>query len=209
MTAQGFLMVTMEPAAGDEHEFHDWYDTEHVPERAAIKGFLNAQRFVCTQGWPRYVATYDLTSLSVLAEPGYVAVSGDRFSPWSKRILSRVHGLYRVEGLQVSPGKATMGDKGKPTGLVILRFRNARDDMAPAILAGLKATYGIPAHLQTRLFKSSYDQNDFVALVELRTPPPSTDIDPSVFGPAAECLDMVNAYTPYWRHGRLHGVLSK
>src|ERR1019366_6113184 len=120
---KALLLVTMEPSAADEQEFQDWYDTEHVPERAAIPGFLTAQRFVCVQGWPRYVAFYDLAYHEVLNEPGYLAVSGDRFSPWTKRILGRVTGLYRAEGIQVFPGDAVTGASGNAPWLILWRFR--------------------------------------------------------------------------------------
>src|SRR3546814_3022829 len=55
MKNKGFLMVTMEPPAAIEEEFNDWYDTEHVPERAAVDGFETAQRYVCVDGFPRYI----------------------------------------------------------------------------------------------------------------------------------------------------------
>ena len=29
-----------------EDEFNDWYDTEHIPERLRIKGFINAVRWI-------------------------------------------------------------------------------------------------------------------------------------------------------------------
>lgn len=211
MSQLGFLMVTMEPSSVDEQEFHDWYDTEHVPERIAIDGFLNAQRWVCAQGWPRYVATYDLASPNTVNEPGYQAVSGDNFSPWSKRVLSRVRGLYRVEATQVHPGKATLGAKGRASSLVILRFRGGTAAMQAAFLEGLKESFEKrPEHLQTRLFKSSgADPSDFIALVELRTPLADTALDPRAFGAAAECLDLVNVYSPYWRRELIKGVPGK
>lgn len=208
MAQQGFLMVTMEPASSDEKEFHDWYDTEHLPERAVIKGFINAQRWVCTHGWPRYVATYDLTSISVVSEPGYLAVSGDRFSPWSKRILSRMHGLYRFEGVQVHPGAASMGGKGHPACLAVLRFRGGDDSTQTAILKGLDQAFGDRSgHLQSRLMKASGDgPADYVALVEFRTPLADPSVDARAFGPAAAHLDLVNVYAPYWRREALRGV---
>lgn len=43
---KGFLLVTMEPPPAIEEEFNDWYDTEHVPERAFIRGFESAHRYV-------------------------------------------------------------------------------------------------------------------------------------------------------------------
>ena len=76
----GMLMAMMQPPADMEEEFQDWYDTEHIPERAAITGFLSAQRFVCLDGFPKYIAAYDLTHHGVLQEPEYQAVAGTNFS---------------------------------------------------------------------------------------------------------------------------------
>lgn len=80
---------------------------EHVPERTAVSGFETATRFVCVDGGPRYLAFYDLRDdVSVINVPGYQAISGSNFSPWSKRILSPVRGLYLSYGEQVYPGRA-------------------------------------------------------------------------------------------------------
>ena len=98
----GFLFVTMQPPAHMEEEFHDWYDTEHVPERLAVKGFLSAQRYVCLEGWPRFAALYDLSHVGVLHESQYQAISGSNYSAWTKRVTPRMHGLYRAEGIQIT-----------------------------------------------------------------------------------------------------------
>lgn len=203
-------MVAMQPAAGDEEEFQDWYDTEHVPERAAIEGFMTAQRYVCTTGWPRYLATYDLRDLRVLREPGYLAISGAQFSPWSKRVLRRVQGLYRVEGVQVHPGDVVTGAAGHFPWLTLWRFRGAEPNGSDSARAGLEAAYhGRREVVQTRLFRSTYDDtNDYIALIETKAPGESIPLDMPALGPIGEHLDMLNHYVRYWRHGRLHGVLS-
>ena len=36
MNPKGLLVAMMEPPAGFEEEFQDWYDTEHGPERMAL-----------------------------------------------------------------------------------------------------------------------------------------------------------------------------
>ena len=41
---KGFLMAMMEPPPTIEEEFNDWYDTEHIPDRASIPGFETARR---------------------------------------------------------------------------------------------------------------------------------------------------------------------
>ena len=63
---KGLLLAMMEPPANIEEEFQDWYDSEHFPERAACEGFETAHRFVCIDGFPRYLAVYDLGNVDVL-----------------------------------------------------------------------------------------------------------------------------------------------
>ena len=43
--AKGILVAAMNFSDVAEDEFHDWYDTEHVPERLRVPGFLNAERW--------------------------------------------------------------------------------------------------------------------------------------------------------------------
>eukprot|EP01034_Spumella_vulgaris_P005546 gene5546-7080_t len=102
--AKGLLLVTMEPPAGLEEEFNDWYDTEHFPQRRALPGFESASRWVCLQGWPRWLAVYDLASPAALATPAYAAVSAGNSTPWSKRILPRTIGRQRIVAEQMGKG---------------------------------------------------------------------------------------------------------
>ena len=55
-TPKGLLLVMMETALTDDDEFNAWYDHEHIPERAAVPGFLSAVRYVCRSGFQRYLA---------------------------------------------------------------------------------------------------------------------------------------------------------
>lgn len=95
------LIVTMEPPASLEEEFNDWYDTEHFPQRRNLPGFDSATRWVCLDGWPRYVALYDLASMAVLDTPEYRAVSAANSTPWSRRILPRTIGRERLAGSRI------------------------------------------------------------------------------------------------------------
>src|SRR5687768_14972438 len=74
-------------AAADE--FNDWYDTEHVPERLRIAGFINAVRWLGAENPRISLAIYDLENLDVLQKPEYRAVSPEHFSPWAQRMLGR------------------------------------------------------------------------------------------------------------------------
>jgi hypothetical protein len=88
-----------------EDEFNDWYDTEHVPERARIEGFITALRWVGAYNPRISIATYDLESLDVLKHPDYVAVSGVNFSPWAKRVIGKCIRICRFEAEQIIPGR--------------------------------------------------------------------------------------------------------
>jgi len=104
--AKGILIAAMNIAHAAEDEFHDWYDTEHVPERLRVPGFLNAERWIGTQNPKVSVALYDLDDVGVLHSPAYQAVGGDNGTPWTKRVTSRTQMIIRLEGEQLRPGDA-------------------------------------------------------------------------------------------------------
>jgi hypothetical protein len=120
--AAGMLAVTMQPPDGMEEEFHAWYDTEHVPEREAVPGFVSAARFVCAEGWPLYIACYDLTALSVLKDEAYQRIGGKNLSVWSKRMLSHVVGYERLELTLAGGASASVAPQN---GRVLIRLATA------------------------------------------------------------------------------------
>jgi hypothetical protein len=206
----GFLLVTMQPPPQMEEEFHDWYDTEHLPERRAISGFLTARRYVCIEGWPRYLAIYDLAHPGILAEEGYRAISGKRFSAWSKRILPRMQGVYRAEGVQLSNPPAVFGAGGDCQWLALLRFRGVAEPQGQAFASTAARAYQDDARFaKTRVFKTTYNgSEEFLVTIELRRPLTAAELRTHELAPFDFRLDLLNIYTRYWRHGRLHGVLS-
>ena len=98
----------MEPIPAMDEEFNDWYDLEHLPQMQGVPGIDTANRFVTVEGWPRYLAIYDLAKFAVLRSDEYRAMTGSRFTPWSRRILARVKGWQRMTFVQQWPGSATM-----------------------------------------------------------------------------------------------------
>lgn len=203
--AKGLLLVTMEPPPALEEEFNDWYDNEHLPERAAIPGVESAIRCVCVAGWPRYVALYDLSTLAVLDGPGYTAVSGDRFSPWTKRVLGKVHGQYRVAGTQCYPGTAVTGSFAR---MLMLRIRDAPESAEPALVQAARETFeSRPSVTRLRVYRNTAASgHDFIVLVESLEPLGVDSFSARAFGPLARHLDIVNEYVRYWKRGALTGV---
>jgi hypothetical protein len=198
---KGILLVTMEPPAAIEEEFNDWYDTEHIPERAAIGGFESALRFVCIEGWPRYLALYDLAYPGVLDGEEYARVSGANFSAWTRRIQGKVRGQYRAVGIQVYPGNAVTGNSAR---LTLLRFSRVQPEGAQRIREALVATFLMRTETsQVRLFRA--DNNgaiDYLALIESHSAFDMSNLNLSVFGSQRQNMDMVNTYVRHWPQRR-------
>jgi hypothetical protein len=199
--ATGLLLAMMEPPSSMEEEFQDWYDTEHFPERAGTKGFLTAQRLLCLEGWPRYLALYDLSALSVLDGPGYAEIARNRYSQWTRRIIPRMWGHYRSEAEQVYPGTALLGAAGRASRVALWRFRDVAATETDCVTAGMRTTLAdTPGLLQLRVFRArSEGPADCFAVAELAGVTAAPVLGPSAFKGTLRYLDMTNVYTPYWR----------
>jgi hypothetical protein len=197
----GLMMAMMQPPPTMEEEFQDWYDTEHFPERAACEGFVTAQRLLCLDGFPRYLALYDLTNRAVLDGPGYGAIARGRYSLWTKRIIPRMWGHYRAEADQIYPGQARLGANGVPTRLALWRFSGVPETSVGAVVDGVRASFAdTPGVLQIRVFEAkAAETGDVIATIELAGPVPLPAPKAEAFGQALRWLNLSNAYTPYWR----------
>ena len=103
--AKGLLLVGFDYANAHEDEFHDWYDLEHIPERARIPGFGACNRWIGTTNRKHAVATYELDNLDVLQSAPYRAIAGENLSVWSKRVTAMCQRLIRFDGEQILPGE--------------------------------------------------------------------------------------------------------
>ena len=170
--AKGTLIAAMNFSDVDPGEFNDWYDTEHIPERQGVPGFLTLQRWIGVENPRDSVATYDLESLAVLQSREYRAIGGENLSPWSKRVTAKVQRLLRYEGEQILPG-----DKTAPTnagGLLLVGMTPGRD-----VEAAFNAWYDsehvpalarVPGVLCARRFRTSGSGPKYVALYHLASP---------------------------------------
>ena len=104
--AKGQMIVALDFSGIAEDEFHDWFDTEHMPEHERVPGFLSCRRWIGVRNSKEAVHLFDLDSLAVLESSAYRAISGDNVSIWSKRIRAKCRRLIRFEGEQIPPGHA-------------------------------------------------------------------------------------------------------
>jgi hypothetical protein len=170
--AKGILIAAMNIGNAKDDEFHDWYDTEHVPERERVPGFLTCQRWMGTVDKRVSIATYDLETVDVLKSPGYQAIGGENLSPWSKRVTSRVERLMRFEGEQVTPG-----DKAGPGNAGGLLLNSMNVDAAAETefnewynTEHIPMLGAVPGVLCARRFKATSANRRYVALYHLESP---------------------------------------
>ena len=169
--AKGILIAAMDFSNVAEDEFNDWYDTEHVPERQRVPGFLVCQRWIGVDDPTLSLATYDLESHAVLRSPGYLAIGGPNLSPWSKRVTARTAPLMRFEGDQILPG-----DELPPldAGGLLLNAMNIAAEHEADFNAWydkehIPALSAVPGVLSARRFRGTGNRT-YVALYHLASP---------------------------------------
>ncbi|WP_420998054.1 hypothetical protein ACKI2N_029215 [Cupriavidus sp. 30B13] len=126
MAPHGMLFVASNVDAADEDDFNQWYDREHVEERARIRGFISAARYEAVQGGPKYLGLYRTESLAVFTSAAYQAAFG-RQTPWSVTNLGRMRQPMR----RVSEVAAAVG-QGSGSWLAVLPLAQPED--APALV---------------------------------------------------------------------------
>ena len=168
---KGLLVAGFDYTAADPGEFHDWYDTEHIPERQRTPGFLNAERWLGVEDDRISIATYDLDSFEVLGSPGYRAIAGENLSPWSKRMVGKCRRVCRFDGEQVNPGALSAPAAGA---LLLLAM-----DVEPAAETEFNEWYDsehlprlaqVPGCLAARRFRGHAGTHRYLALYHLDEP---------------------------------------
>jgi len=150
MTQMGLLAALMDPATTQEDEFNEWYDTEHLTHMRGVAGVLTATRFVAVEGWPRYLALYDLDTLATLQSDAYRSVTGGGFSPWSRRMLRDVRGWRRLSFEQRTPGRGTIDAGCHALAMFLFNGPGAAESAA----AAFQSSKGV---LQIRAFSPAAD----------------------------------------------------
>ncbi|WP_314947215.1 DUF4286 family protein [Bradyrhizobium cosmicum] len=117
LAGKGMLLTSMNVDVSDEPDFNRWYDREHLEERIAIEGFLEARRYVAHAANPKYLSLYSTATLDVLDSPAYRARLATP-TDWSRRTMANFKNMLRVVArITISKGAG----RGAALGLVRLR----------------------------------------------------------------------------------------
>jgi hypothetical protein len=122
IAGKGMLLTSMDIDPSDEADFNRWYDREHLEERVAIDGFLEARRYIAHKGSPKYLCLYSTATFEVLDSPAYRTVLQNP-TEWSSANFARFKNMIRaVARITVSRGKGRGGALG------IIRLRPAAEN---------------------------------------------------------------------------------
>src|ERR1700716_540889 len=142
LAGKGMLLTSMDIGASDEAEFNRWYDREHLEERVAIDGLLEARRYVPQEGRPKYLSLYSTETFEVLDSPAYRTALANQ-TDWSKANIARFKNMIRsVARITVSRGQgrgAALGitpPRPSPGGAQTIRAA-LQDQLDPQALDGI------------------------------------------------------------------------
>ncbi|MBI3965605.1 MAG: hypothetical protein HY329_08220 [Chloroflexi bacterium] len=159
-TARGLLLAMMDAPEGDEDDFNRWYNTEHMPERRALPGFLETRRWIAIEGQPKYVALYDLETPEVVRSEAYRNVNyGTGESEWTKRMLPRVRNMLRNVYEQIGPGAQSPQPYPREAGALLLNLMNVPEELEEEYNAWYDTEHlplltAVPGCLRARRFRA-------------------------------------------------------
>jgi hypothetical protein len=130
LAGKGMLLTSMDVDPADEPEFNRWYDREHLEERVAIEGFLEARRYVAHAASPKYLSLYSTQTFEVLDSLAYRTALANQ-TEWSRKNISRFRNMIRaVARITVSRGQG----RGAALGMVRLRlFADSEEGLRAAL----------------------------------------------------------------------------
>lgn len=195
LSGRAMLINFMNIGAEHEQEFNRWYDKEHLAERVAIPGFLEARRYVAEDAPERYLGVYTTETIEVLDSAEYHDRLADQ-TAWSLRNIDRFRDATRACAHVLESRGA-----GRGAALGFIRLRPAAGEEPPAapFEARIDAALELDGVLSVHVLASDPDLSkplrddpeaaagarDWYVLIDA--------IGQAALGPAEEVLDLATA----------------
>jgi hypothetical protein len=134
LAGKGMLLTSMDIDPSDEAEFNRWYDREHLEERVAIEGFLEARRYVAHKGNPKYLSLYSTETFEILDSPAYRTALANQTDRSKANIAHFKNMIRAVARITISRGQG----RGAALGIIRLRpFAEHKDKLRAALADAL------------------------------------------------------------------------
>jgi hypothetical protein len=171
-TPKGMLVAAFDSSSIPKDEYDDWYDTEHIPDRQKVPGFLTLERWVSIDHPRHTVATYDLERSDVLTSAPYLAIARQNSTPWTRRITGRCQQILRFEGNQTLPG-ADIGTAA--AGALVLNAMNCPPEAEDEFNAWYDEEHipqlaAVKGCLNARRFVALASSHKYLALYHIASP---------------------------------------
>ncbi len=176
----GLLAGSVDFTNAAEDEFHDWLDTEHIPEREHLPGVLKVVRWLGVENPKTSIVLYDLESLDVLKTPEYLAVSFNHFTPWSRRMLfgNKTKRITRFACEQIWPGDHMAPDEAGGLAVFAMNVSAEHEDGFNSWTDGehIPAIAAVPGVLCVRRYMShagdgeKFVTHKYVTLIHMESP---------------------------------------
>lgn len=129
IAGKGMLLTSMDVDAEHELDFNRWYDREHLSERVAIPGFVEARRYIAHAAQPKYLSLYATRTFEVLDSEIYRKALANQ-TAWSTANIACFRNMIRsVARITASRGQ------GRGAALGIVRVRGATTSLRESIAA--------------------------------------------------------------------------
>jgi hypothetical protein len=124
LAGTGAVAIWHDIAPEGRAEFYRWHGREHMPERAAIPGFLRGRRYIALDGTPEYFNLYETVSAQTLTGSDYQERLNHP-TPWTIATVKHFRSVARSLC-------TVAGSLGEGQGGLIATFRYAVDDAVAA-----------------------------------------------------------------------------
>jgi hypothetical protein len=91
----GVLAIWHDLEVSHSELYERWLVTEHIPERLALPGFLEARRYEAVNGGPRFFIRYAVASPDALASPEYLARLASP-TPQTREVMKGFRNMVRT-----------------------------------------------------------------------------------------------------------------
>jgi hypothetical protein len=95
LLGEGAVCIWNDVTAEGRDEFYAWHETEHMPERVAIEGFLRGRRYIAAHAPTEWFTLYETLTTATLAGPAYLARL-DHPTDWTRRTVRHFRNAARA-----------------------------------------------------------------------------------------------------------------
>jgi hypothetical protein len=159
LLGQGALAIWNAVTEEAEEDFYRWHNTEHMPERVGVPGFLRGRRYLSTARRHDFFTLYETESVETIRSAPYLARLNEP-TPWTRRVLPHFRDTVRV-GCRVAgswgrgQGGALLAVRLPPKGMPVTFLREGGAEAALALVRQLAGVIGVhvlePAPETTRI----------------------------------------------------------